>query len=120
MSTKFSASQIRDLLKTRAHCLQAGFPITHPLMGALNKLIGEYIARVGLATYLSEMLGPVAMVSMDKCTLYDHTDRPLELDLKNYQQPLQHFIKEKFLLDNLPSKVEVKKDSPGQREVRYL
>lgn len=120
MSAKFSANQIRDLLKTRAHCLQAGFPAAHPLIGTLNKLVGEYIARVGLATYLSEMLGPVAMVSIDKCTLYDHTDRPLELDLKNYQQPLQHFIKEQFLLDNLPSKVEVKKDSQGQLEVRYL
>jgi hypothetical protein len=120
MPTKFSSSQIRDLLKTRTHCRQAGFPLTHPLIVALNKLINEYIVRVGLATYLSEMLGPVAKVSIFNCTLYDHTDRPLKLELKNYQQPLQNFIKEQFLLDNLPAKVEVKKEPQGQSEVRYL
>jgi hypothetical protein len=120
MSTKLSTNQIRDLLKTRTHCLQAGFPITHPLIVTLNKLIGEYIVRVGLATYLSEMLGPVATTSIYNCTLYDQANRPLKLKLKNYEQPLQNFIKEQFLLDNLPSRVEIKKAPQGQLEVRYL
>ena len=120
MSTKLTASQIRDLLKTRTHCLQAGFAVTHPLIVALNKLIGEYIIRVGLPTYLSEMLGPVATVSTYKCTLYDHQGQPLELDLRSCQQPLQRFIREQFWPDNLPYKVEVRKDTQAQVEVRYL
>lgn len=120
MSTKLTANQIRDLLKTRMHCLKAGFPITHPLIVTLNKIIAEYIIRVGLSTYLSEMLGPVATVSTYKCTLYDHHDQPLELDLRRCQQPLQRFIKEQFWPDNLPYKIEVRKDAQAQVEVRYL
>lgn len=120
MSTKLTASQIRDLLKTRSHCLQAGFHIKHPLIVALNNIIAEYINRVGLSTYLSEMLGPVATVSTHKCTLYDQQGRPIEIDVRRCQQPLQRFIKEQFWPHNLPAKVEVRKDTPVKVEVRYL
>ncbi len=120
MSTQLTASQIRDLLKTRTHCLQAGFPATHPLIVTLNKIITEYVNRVGLSTYLSEMLGPVATVSTHKCTLYDRQGQPIAVDGQRCQQPLQRFIKEQFWPHNLPSKVEIQKDTPFKIEVRYL
>lgn len=121
MSSKLTASQIRDLLKTRSHCLMAGFPLDHPLIRALDKLRNEYIIAVGLPTYLSQMLGPLATASIGECTLYDRRDRALPLDCDNPRQPLQRFIREQFLLGELPYRVEKKKGpQPSQVEVRYL
>lgn len=121
MSSKLTASQIRDLLKTRSHCLMAGFSPDHPLIRALDKLRNEYITMVGLPTYLSQMLGPLATASIGECTLYDGRDRALPLDCHNPRQPVQRFIREQFLLGNLPYRVEKKNGSPAvQGEVRYL
>ena len=120
MSTKLTANQIRDLLKTRAHCLHAGFLPTHPLIVVFNKMRDEYILQVGLPTYLSQMLGSLATVSIQECILYDHTGDLLKLDLKGHQQPVQRFIGEHFWPDNLPCRVEIKRESRAQMEVRYL
>ncbi len=120
MSTKLTASQIRDLLKTRSHCLMAGFSLDHPLICALDKLRNEYIKAVGLPTYLSQMLGPLATASIGDCVLYDRRNRALPLVCDNLDQPLQRFIREQFLLGELPYRVETRKGPPLQVEVRYL
>jgi hypothetical protein len=118
----FGAKEIRDVLKSRAHCLRAGFPPRHLIIATLNEIRDYYILKVGLPTYLSQMLGDLAKTEIQHCTLFDHSDRPMKLDLKNNpSQPLQRFIARHFHTDNLPFRVEVLKGSDAARvEVRYL
>jgi hypothetical protein len=115
----FGAKEIRDVLKSRTHCLRAGFPARHIIIATLNEIRNHYILKVGVPTYLSQMLGEAPI---QYCTLYDLSDQALQLDLKHHQtQPLQRFIAQCFQWDELPFKVEVRKeDDPGRIEVRYL
>jgi len=118
----FGAREIRDVLKSRAHCLRAGFPANHIIIKTFNEIRDQYIQRVGLATYLSQMLGPIANVPVQHCTLFGQNGRRIEFQLnRNYNQTLQRFIARHFQWDNLPTKVEVRKESkPGHIEARYL
>ncbi|MCK6628039.1 MAG: hypothetical protein L6R45_23035 [Anaerolineae bacterium] len=118
----FGAKEIRDVLKSRAHCLRAGFPAYHVIIATLNEIRDHYILKVGLPTYLSQMLGEVAKTPIQYCTLYDPRDAPIQLDLPyNRNQPLQRFIAQRFQWDELPFRVEVRKDTdPNRVEVRYL
>lgn len=115
----FGAREVRDVLKCRAHCLRAGFTVTDPVIFHLNQIRSYYLVRVGLATYLSEMLGNVATSPIHKCALYDLAGRPVKLDFAaRPDQPLQKYIADKFLWDEIPARVEVSK--AGRVEVRYL
>jgi hypothetical protein len=118
----FGAKEVRDVLKSRAHCLRAGFPIHHIIISTLNEIRNHYILKVGLPTYLSQMLGEVAKAPIQHCLLYDTNDQPIKLDLShNPKQPLQRFIAHRFQWDELPSRIEVCKESdPEKIEVRYL
>lgn len=118
----FGTREIRDILKSKAHCLQAGFSANHVIIRTLNQIRSHYIQRVGLATYLSQMLGPVANAQFQHCTLYDERGREIELHLNgNSTAPLQRFITKHFSWDNLPAMVEVQNKSKSNRvEVRYL
>lgn len=118
----FGAQEIRDVLKNRAHCLKAGFPLSHPIIETLNEIRDEYIKRVGFATYLSQMLGPLAVVPVEECTLFaaDHQEIPRHLN-GNRRQPVQRFIRQHFNLRNLPFKVEFRRGKDSDEvEVRYL
>jgi hypothetical protein len=118
----FGAKEIRDVLKSKAHCLRAGFPPDHVIITTFNEIRDHYILRVGLPTYLSQMLGDVATVPMQYCQFYAEDGRPVKIDLNgNHYQPVQRFIAKRFGKDNLPFKVEVHRASnPGRVEVRYL
>ena len=118
----FGAREIRDVLKSRAHCLRAGFPPNHIIIKTLNEIRDHYIQRVGLATYLSQMLGSIANVPVQDCTLFGQNGRRIEVLLNgSYNQPLQRFIAKHFRWDNLPTKVEARKESKaGHIEARYL
>jgi hypothetical protein len=118
----FGTKEIRDVLKSRAHCLRAGFPPQHVIIITLNEIRDHYIIKVGLPTYLSQMLGDVAKAPIRYCTLYDPNDQPLEFDLnRNPAQPLQRFIAQRFQWDELPFRIEVRKEGdPNRVEVRYL
>ena len=118
----FGAREIRDVLKSRAHCLRAGFPPNHVIIKTLNEIRDQYIQRVGLATYLSQMLGSIANVPVQQCTLFGQNGRRIQVLLNgNYNQPLQRFIAKHFQWDNLPTEVEARKESkPGHIEARYL
>jgi hypothetical protein len=118
----FGAKEIRDVLKNKAHCLRAGFPLDHVIITTFNEIRDHYILRVGLPTYLSQMLGDLATVPMQYCKLYTEGCRPIEINLNgSHNQPVQRFIAKWFGKDNLPFKVEVRKESnPGRVEVRYL
>lgn len=118
----FGAKEIRDVLKSRAHCLRAGFSVDHVIITTLNDIRDYYILKVGLPTYLSQMLGEVAKAPLQNCTLYDSSDQPIKFELPpNRTQPLQRFIAHRFQWDELPFKVEVRKEgNPEKVETRYL
>ncbi|MCL4295979.1 MAG: hypothetical protein KJ077_09640 [Anaerolineae bacterium] len=118
----FGAKEIRDVLKSRAHCLRAGFSAQHIIISTLNEIRNHYILKVGLPTYLSQMLGEVAKAPIRHCLLYYSNDQPIKLD-QNYdpEQPLQRYIAQRFQWDELPSRIEVYKEGDPERiEVRYL
>ena len=118
----FGAKEIRDVLKNKAHCLRAGFPPDHIIITTFNEIRDHYILRVGLPTYLSQMLGDLATVPMQYCQLYAENCRRIEVNLNgSHNQPVQRFIAKRFGKDNLPFKVEVhRKPDPDHVEVRYL
>jgi hypothetical protein len=118
----FGAKEIRDLLKNKAHCLRAGFPPNHILIAILNEIRDRYILRVGLPTYLSQMLGKLSTARVDHCTLYSEGWHPIKINLRgNHNQPLLRFLAKQFGWDNLPFMVEVRGEAdPNQVQVRYL
>lgn len=118
----FGAKEVRDVLKSRAHCLRAGFSIQHVIIATLNEIRNHYILKVGLPTYLSQMLGEVAKAPIQDCLLYDFNDQPIALDLNhNPRQPLQRFIAQRFQWDELPWRIEICKEGDSERiETRYL
>lgn len=118
----FGAREIRDVLKSKIHCLRAGFSTNHIIIKTLNEIRDHYIQRIGLATYLSQMLGPLGNVPIQYCTLYGENGRKVALHLNgNSKQPIQRFIAQQFEWNNLPAMVEVRRNpDPGNVEVRYL
>jgi hypothetical protein len=118
----FGAKEIRDVLKNKAHCLHAGFPPDHIIIETLNEIRDHYMLRVGLPTYLSQMLGELATVPVRYCTLYTEDGHRIKVRVNgNHSQPVQRFIAKQFRKDNLPFKVEIHKESPPDRvEIRYL
>lgn len=118
----FGAKEIRDVLKSRAHCLRAGFSFNHIIISTLNEIRNHYILKVGLPTYISQMLGEIAKAPIQHCLLYDSNDQPITLDLNyNPRQPLQRFLTQRFQWDELPYRVEVCKEGDAQHiETRYL
>jgi len=118
----FGAREIRDILKSKVHCLHAGFSANHVIIKTLNQIRDHYIDKVGLATYLSQMLGPVANAQLQHCILYNENGRQIELHLNgNYKEPLQQFIAKHFASNTLPAMVEVRNTPDCNRvEVRYL
>ncbi|NIP26584.1 MAG: hypothetical protein GWN55_06510 [Phycisphaerae bacterium] len=121
-SFRFGAKEIRDILKSKAHCLQAGFPPDHVLIKTFNEIRDGYISEVGLPTYLSQMLGPLATVEMRYCALYNEDGRRLEFHLNGrHNQSVQRFIADYLGAGELPFKVEVCREAnPDRVEVRYL
>ena len=118
----FRASDIRDILKSKAHCLRAGFAPDDLIIQTLNEIRNAYIDRVGLSTYLSQMLGSLANVEMQYCRLFQSDGHPLLLQLNgSYTQPVQRFIAAHFQIQQLPFKVEIwNLHNPEQIETRYL
>jgi len=69
---------IRDLLKTRQHLHRAGFPLSHPAIVTVQAVIEQYRKRVGTPAYLSEMLGPLAVLSIGAVRLYGPDGEEME------------------------------------------
>jgi hypothetical protein len=118
----FGAKEIRDVLKNKAHCLRAGFPLDHIIIKTLDEIRDHYIVRVGLPTYLSQMLGELATVPIQYCRLYTEDSQRIEISLNgSHKQPVQRFIARWFEADDLPFKVEVRIRPGSDRvETRYL
>ena len=119
ISHHFRAKEIRDILKSKAHCLRAGFQDDHTIIKTLNDIRDSYIRLVGLPTYLSEMLGPIATAPIRACRLYRANGQPIKYHLNgNQHQPLQKFIQQNFPPSDLPFRIEV--HSKQKNEVRFL
>jgi hypothetical protein len=118
----FSAREIRNILKSKAHCLQAGFPVDHIIISVFDEIRHDYVKRVGLATYLSQMLGDLANVSVQDCAFFDESERLIEVNLNgNGQQPVQRFVAQQFGRKNLPFRVDIRRQpDSGRIETRYL
>ncbi len=118
----FGAREIRDILKCKAHCLRAGFSSNHIIIRTFNEIRDHYIMRVGLPTYLSQMLGPAGQAPIKHCKLYAENGRSIEIHLNgNHNQPVQRFIAKKFGESYLPAMVEAQLKTDSKRvEIRYL
>jgi hypothetical protein len=118
----FNAREIRTILKSKAHCLQAGFPVDHIIISVFDEIRDDYVKRVGLATYLSQMLGDLANVSVQDCAFFDESEWLIEVNLNgNGQQPVQRFVAQQFGRKNLPFRVDIRRQpDSGRIETRYL
>lgn len=118
----FGAKEIRDVLKNKAHCLRAGFSPNHIIIQTFDEIRDQYVRRVGLPTYLSQMLGDLATTPTRFCTFRTEHSHPIQIRLNGrHNQPVQRFIAKHFGPDNLPFRIEVRREGkPGRVEVRYL
>jgi hypothetical protein len=118
----FKAREIRNILKSKAHCLRAGFPLDHMILSVLDEIRDDYVKRVGLATYLSQMLGHLANVPVQDCAFLDESGQPIDIHLNGKgQQPVQRFIARQFGRKNLPFRVDIRRQPGSNRiETRYL
>jgi hypothetical protein len=118
----FKARDIRNILKNKAHCLRAGFPLDHMIISTSDEIRDDYVRRVGLATYLSQMLGDLANVPVQNCAFFDESGQPVEVNLNgNGQQPVQRFVARQFGQENLPFRIDIRRRPNSSRiETRYL
>jgi hypothetical protein len=118
----FKTQEVRNVLKSKAHCLRAGFPLDHMIFSVFDEILDDYVKRVGLATYLSQMLGSLANVPVQNCTFFDEGGQPIEIHLNgNGHQPVQRFVARQFERKNLPFRVDIRKPPDFNRiEMRYL
>ena len=116
------ARDIRDILRTKAHCRRVGFPVDHMIISSFDEILDDYVKRAGLAKYLSQMLGDLANVPAQNCAFFDESEHPIEVHLNsNGQQPVQRFIAQQFGRKNLPFRVDVRRQLDSSRiETRYL
>ena len=118
----FTCQQIRDLVRTRGHYLMAGCEPGAAVVVELSKARDEYLADVGLGTYLSQMLDDVATISMRHCVLGWPDGRVamgnLLRPVGDRARPVQRYLRRKYGED-LPYAVEVRL-GVGQVVVRFL
>jgi hypothetical protein len=117
-----TVKEVRDVLKSKAHCLRAGFPADHDIIQTLNEFRDHYAKRVGLPTYLSQMLGEFGKIPVGDCQLYTDSGHQIKLNLNgSHNQPIQRFLAKYFDVETLPFRVEVPhQDQTDKAEVRYL
>jgi hypothetical protein len=114
-SAVFSCQQMRDLVRARGHYLMAGMLPDHPVVAGLKQQRDGYIRCVGLAAYLSQMLGEIASCPVSNCVL--GWDDGRILDNFNFPISVQRFIRAHYSND-LPYVVEVNWD--GRVVARFL
>jgi len=100
----FNCQQIRDVVRTRAHYIMAGCPPDAPIIVELTQKRDEYLALVGLPTYLSQMLGKIATLSIRFCVMEWMDGRIIDT-FDQPKCPIQQYIR-KHYHDDLPYTVE--------------
>ena len=118
----FEAREIREVLKNKAHCLRAGLSLDHIIISVFDEIRDDYMKRVGLATYLSQMLGALANVPVQNCVFFDESGHLIEVPLNgNGRQPVQRFVARQFGQKGLPFRVDIRRQpDSNQIETRYL
>ena len=111
----FTCQQIRDLVKAKGHYLMAGMSPQHPTVVNLRQQRDAYIEKVGLPTYLSQMLDDIAQVPIGKCILGWEDGRVMEF--AGQAAPVQRHIRQYFARD-LPFVVEA--NWCGRVEAKFL
>lgn len=106
-----TTADVRDVLKCKAHLLRVGIPPDFVAVETLTVIINHYRERVGLKTYLSQMLGELAETPVSECALYWMNGERIKL---TGSRPLQRFIWRAFPDGILPFMVKV-----GE-ETKYL
>ena len=119
---ELTCQQIRNIVKTKGTLLDTG-SVEHNgmVVNHLNKLRDKYIAKIGLPTYLSQMLlDKIAVLPVRHCTLVWEDGRRADNGIFRGEgnRPIQKYIKTHYAR-NLPYKVEVEL-GVGHIEIRYL
>ena len=106
--TPFGIEEIKYILKSKADCLKAGLPSNDMIIKTFDDIRNQYIRVVGLADYLSQMLGELGQVPMQYCTLYQEDGTRIEyIPVNDQQLPIHRFIADQFQRERLPFKIEV-------------
>jgi hypothetical protein len=92
------------------------------IISVFDEIRDDYVRRVGLVTYLSQMLGDLANIPMQNCAFFDESEQPIEVHLSgNGRQPVQRFVAQQFGRRNLPFRVYIRRLPDSSRiETRYL
>ena len=110
----FTANQVRDILKVKAHCLTAGFPPDDPFIQSLDEIILSRIQQVGKAQYVSEMLGSLWKVPAGDCRFYYAAGLEVVPPKEWGSRAAGQYVVARFEWRGLPFRVE------GGGWVRYL
>jgi hypothetical protein len=104
----FSHREIRRVLTSKVNCLKAGFSESDTIIKTLDEIRAYYIQRVGVTTYLRQMLGELGRTPLKYCVLYGEDGDPIKFEGRNYRQSVHRFIARQFELEgSLPFKVEI-------------
>lgn len=116
-----SCQQVRRLVISRGTMLDAGYLADDPAIMALTEIREEYRKRVGMSTYLSEMLGPMANCVMWMCQVTYPDGRRIdgwELEEKEQHRRTFSWLRRGSWLD-LPYKIQANLGSEHV-VIRYL
>ena len=101
-------AEIRPFVKGRGILMRKGYRADAAPVVECSKLIDRYLYHVGLPTYLSQMLGRLATVSMYRCMLGWLDGRILVGRICEHpRMQAQQFLKYKVGIKDLPYVVEV-------------
>jgi len=91
------------------------------IISVFDEILDDYVKRVGLATYLSQMLGDLANVPVQNCAFFDESEQPIEFQFNgNGRQPVQRFVAQHFE-KKLPFRLDIRRQPDSNRiETRYL
>ena len=105
----FNRDEIKNILVNKAYCLGIGFTAHDTIIRTFDEIREQYINKVGLRTYLREMLGELGHTPIRYCTLYHEDGHRLILQLNgNYRQSVHRFIANQFQCQGrLPFKIEI-------------
>ena len=113
-SPRLDPYQIRDLLKVKATCLRAGFPLDNPFILALDEVILTHIQQRGVVTYVSEQLGPLWSIPAEECRFWFASGLEIVPPVEWRDRVTGKYVLARFGWNGLPFKIE------GRGKVRYL
>lgn len=104
-----STQRIRDIVRTKAYFIDIGHPAKVIILSILNEERNSYIASLngGLKTYISEMLGPLAMTLGNSCRVFGEDKAEIDIPRAYRYTAIQRYLSSEFTVANLPYKVIV-------------